>query len=253
MPKNSPAEVSCEAGTFAIPKSMSLGSPGGEDHHVGRLHVPVDDPPRVGVVQGLGQPRGQPKGLPPVGSLPAHPLVEGLALQVLEGDEQGVRVGVPPDVVDHHDPGMAEPGRHPGLRLEAALEALALVGGDRPAQADRLEGDRPPQRRVEGAVHDAHHPAPDLLLDLVPAEEAGADSARQVPPTGIARRPYSTRAPAAARDESFARMNEMIPGSSERKMTTATTRWMCLSMSGHGAAQEVADEGHAAPPSRCRR
>ena len=138
VPKNSPALVSCAAGTLAIPKSMIFGCPLGQHHDVGGLHVAVDDVLLVGMLEGLGHVRGDAQGLAPLEAAVAlHALGEGLALQVLERDVEGVAARVAADVVDDDDAGVGEAGGDPRLVQEALLEARAVLVGDREERGAR--------------------------------------------------------------------------------------------------------------------
>jgi hypothetical protein len=161
-----------EAGTLAIPKSMTFGSP----------------PARIMMLAGLMSrwmtarawacwrasatrpttrraSRHSSEAPSAVISASVRPL------EVLEGDEERARGRVPPRVVHDHDPGMGQGRGHARLGQEALLEEPALALGQGEGQAHGLEGHGPAQHGIEGAVDDAHHPAPDLFLDLVAAQD----------------------------------------------------------------------------------
>jgi hypothetical protein len=78
---------------------------------------------------------------------------------------------------------MVEAGGHPRLVEEALFESRAVLVGHREQEAHRLEGDGAAERGVEGPIHDAHHPAADLLLDLVAPQDPGAGFAHDAPRT----------------------------------------------------------------------
>ena len=101
--------------------------------------------------------------------MPPDPLLERLALDVLEDD-----VGAPVLLarVDHADDvRVAELGD--GARL--AAEPLELVGVRRDLAVHQLHGDLALERRVERAIDRRHPPGPDLGLEAVPAVQAHAD------------------------------------------------------------------------------
>ena len=109
----------------------------------------------------------------PVEGRRGNGLGERPALQVLHGDEQRPRLGVATGVVDHDDAGMREAAGDARLREEALLEGRVLLRRHRKGEVDELQGERPPQGRVEGFVDHAHHPAADLAADLVAADPRG--------------------------------------------------------------------------------
>ena len=138
--------------------------------------------------------RREAQGLPPIDATVAlDARGEGLALQVLEGDVQAVAAGVAAHVVDDDDAGMVEPGGDARLVEEALLEPRAVLVGHGQEQAHRLQGDGPAQRRIEGAIHDAHHPAADLFLDLVAPQDPGAGVSHDSPRTMRPRSAHDTR------------------------------------------------------------
>src|SRR5215208_7788573 len=100
---------------------------------------------------------------------PPQPLLERLALHVLEDD---VRVVVVLAEVDHgHDVRMAEAGD----RTRFAPEALELVGVRGDLAVQQLDRDPPLQGLVEGPI-DGRHPArADLFLEPEPSAEQSAD------------------------------------------------------------------------------
>ena len=92
-------------------------------------------------------------------------------LEVLEGDVEGVALGVAAEVVHGHDRGVREQGRRARLGHEARFEGRAVLVGGGEADVDRLQGDGAAEDGIDGAVDDAHHPAADLAGDLVPSED----------------------------------------------------------------------------------
>ena len=105
--------------------------------------------------------------LPPVEQLHRH-----------EGD-----VALAAHVVDRDDDGVADAAGRARLLQEARLEVGALLLGA--GERDRLDGDRAAERRVLGAVDDAHGASPQLAQDAEAAELHG-------------RRPRSFRQPQGA-------------------------------------------------------
>ena len=132
VPKNSPALVSCAAGTLAIPKSMSLGSPAREHHDVGGLDVAVDDAGGRG--RGAGR---RPGGRPGAGprATPIRPSRGSRSARVSPSrySRAMYRVSLPasrPTSCTTTIPGWFRPGGHARLGQEALLEGRALVLGD---------------------------------------------------------------------------------------------------------------------------
>ena len=117
----------------------------------------MHDAVEVGVVQGAGQAGDDAQHLGPG---QRHALRDELgqraALQVLQGDEERAGRVVAPHVVDDHDAGVRELGRHPRLGQEALLERLPLLRRHGEGQVDGLEGDEPLQGGVLGQVDYAH-------------------------------------------------------------------------------------------------
>ena len=141
-----------------------------EDHDVGRLHVPGDDPVEVGVVQGASHAGQAASRLPPLeAAASVGQLGEGASPEVLESDEEGARLAVAPHVVDDHDPGMLEARGHPRLREEPRLEGLAVFRAKGPGM-DRLQGDGAAKGGIVRHVDDPHGAAAQLASDLVVAD-----------------------------------------------------------------------------------
>ena len=153
------------------------------DHHVGGLHVAVDDAARVGVIQGGGHvadDAARRGGVEPAG---LDQVVDGLAVDVLE-DEEDV-LAILGDGVDVHDVGMMK-GRD-GLGLGHEAGTLAGVAAD--LVAHLLDGHAAGERAVRALEDHAHAAGADLAGDLVlPADEAGfsgASSARAEGPVRV--------------------------------------------------------------------
>ena len=90
------------------------------------LDIPVDNPPAVGVGEGLHDLSDEVQCLPPgqLASLLLHILLEGDAVDELHNDVIQLRgVG---HIVDRHDVGMGEHGDGLGLIVEPAAELLVL-------------------------------------------------------------------------------------------------------------------------------
>jgi hypothetical protein len=140
------------------------------DEDVLGLDVAVDDVADVGgaeragdldrVGHGLGD--GQAPG-------PADPLLEGLALDVLEDDVR--RRAVLADVDDPDDVRVVELRHGAGL----APEALELVGVGRDLAVHELDRDLALEDRVERAVDRRHPAVADLCVQAVAPGEQGAD------------------------------------------------------------------------------
>ena len=150
------------------PEVRDLGLARRQHDHVGRLDVAVNDAVAVSVVEGardLGD--GAHHDRPGHGAL-AREVGERLAAQQLEGDEERSRGRVASHVVHDDDAGVVERRGDAGLLQEAFLVGLQLarLGG----RLDHLEGHGAVEDGVAGLVDDAHRPAPDLALDLVPPD-----------------------------------------------------------------------------------
>ena len=97
-----------------------------QDHDVVGLDVPVDDPPAVGVAQGLDDLGDEVEGLPPVELVPLllHVLLQGDPVDELHDDVLHVRGAA--HVIDRHDVGVGEHGHRLGLLEEAAAQLGVL-------------------------------------------------------------------------------------------------------------------------------
>jgi hypothetical protein len=121
-------------------------------HDVGRLDVPVDQPGRVGDVQGAGDLRGDIRGDPGPDGAVVQPLAQRLAADQLHDD--GLDAVVAAGVVDADDRRVRQPCYRDGLLPEARDERL--VGGE--VRMEDLDRDGSPEDLV-GAAPDRRHPA----------------------------------------------------------------------------------------------
>ena len=133
---------------------------------VGRLEVAVEHAALVGVVNGVGHRRQQPRGV----ARRQGPRRLGETASLEEFHTQiGVAV-TDADVVNGHDVGVVEAGGGLGL----GPEALEVFGRrQRPGQ-QHFQGDDAVEALLPRLENDAHAAAGDLFLDLVIAEVAEA-------------------------------------------------------------------------------
>ena len=165
-----PAPDSSPSKRFASPRSATSGRAVPGEQHVLRLHVPVDDPVAVGVVE-----RGQhlQGDLTHLGRL--QPAVfeqdrpEVVPPDELHDHEVGPIGGAP--VVDPDDVRVAEDGR--GTRLPPEPINEPAVAGE--LGVEHLERDLAPQNGVVGPVDLAHPAGGDAGDDLIPAVDGGFD------------------------------------------------------------------------------
>ncbi len=172
-PEEVPArrQVSLLLGQSRDAEVQDLGLARGQEHDVGGLDVAVNDPLPMRVVQPFRHALHDAERLAPRhGAGRGHDRGERLAVQVLEGHEQRARFRIATDVVHDHDVRVGQARGDLGLREEPSLELFPLVGGDGEGEPDGLEGDGPPEDRVQGLVHDAHHSAADLAANVVAAD-----------------------------------------------------------------------------------
>ena len=143
-----------------LPFALALGH-----LHVLRLDVAVDDPARVGMVEGLAEIGADLADLA-VGELAGvgEP-GQGRALDQL-GDEQGVAVLLA-HLIEGDDAGMVEPRRGLGLAQHPPSRLAALL--------DRLDRDRTLEATVPGLVDDAEPAAADAALDQEAVEHERTD------------------------------------------------------------------------------
>jgi hypothetical protein len=126
---------------------------------VGRLHVAVDDPVPVGVVERVrdaAQRRERPPG--PQRALPQD-LGERRTLDVLHHDQDAL--GIAERVVDRHEVGVVERGSEPRLPFEPARHVLRAVG------VQALERDQPAEALVLGQEHRRHAARAEAAHDAV--------------------------------------------------------------------------------------
>jgi hypothetical protein len=132
------------------PEVHDLGPAVLGDHDVGALDVPVDDAARVGLAQSRGDLGGDVQGFGGLERAPSDPVPQGLALDVLHGDE-GALVAFP-GLVDDADIGMGERRRGLGLPQEPLFE----IGQLRKLRRQELEGHRALELEVLGLVDNPH-------------------------------------------------------------------------------------------------
>jgi hypothetical protein len=148
------------------------------EEKVGRLHVPVDEAPGVGVVEPAGNLAADGRGLrraEPV--TPVEDAPQAAACQELEDHEGGL---VLPPVVDRHDVGMVQGGGHLRLGAEAPEESGVVGQGG----VEHLDGDPALEPHVPGRVDAPAGPRPQGGHEAVPS---GQDTAGQI---GHAARPH---------------------------------------------------------------
>ena len=155
MPRIVPACVSpVLSAARAIPKSAILSVPSRAQQQVLRLHVAVDEPGRVRVLEAAAGLEREPDGLvrrqPPA---LVEQVGERLAVDVLH-DDVGPPVRLLAGVVDADDVRVRKPCRQPRLAQEPPAEAG--VAGE--ALREQLHGDRPVELGVAAEV-DRGHPA----------------------------------------------------------------------------------------------
>ena len=138
-----------------------LGLPARGHEDVRGLEVAVDDPLRVGRLEGVRDLGPQVEERAELERPLADPLRERLPLQQLHGDEVLALVLV--DRVHGADAGVVEGRGGAGLALEAR-ERVRVLGQLR---GQELERDVAAELRVLGLVHDAHAPAAELRRDPV--------------------------------------------------------------------------------------
>ena len=120
------------------------------DHDVAGLEIAVLDPLGVGRGQGVGERHGDLEELLERQAAGRNELGEGLALDVLHGEE-ALAVGLF-DRIDGDDVGMVERGD----RLDLALEAGEAVGIFGEGRRQSLQGDLAMQAQILGEVDDPH-------------------------------------------------------------------------------------------------
>src|SRR5439155_5716346 len=141
----------------------------GVDDDVGGLDIAMDDAPIVRVVErggGLPKEAEDARGLERL--IQGENLLDGGAWDELHGDVG--RVVLFSHVVDRDNAGMRQDARRPRFAKQALALFPALFGVADFAQANSLDGDFPPDGRIERAVHDSHRAATEFTEDLISAE-----------------------------------------------------------------------------------
>jgi hypothetical protein len=156
-------------------------------HHVAGLEVPVDHTVPVGLVQGVRDLGGVAQGLVQGQGTLLEPVVQRLALQVLQDEVVGAVLVS--DVVEDADVGMVQ--RRNGLGL--TLEAQAQVGVLGEMLGQHLDGHGAVEAGVPRPVHLAHPPGPQGAEDLV-GTQAGT---RTQGHAAVGSRRFSIRPPVA--------------------------------------------------------
>ena len=141
-----------------------------ENHNIVGLDVPVDNPPRMGVLQRLGDLGGKMQRLPPVEGAPLlHILFESQAVNELHHDI--VRIPGMVHVVHRYNIGMGQHGHRLALRMEPAAEVLV--------PAELLLEDFHRHKAVEpvtsGPIDHGHAAPADLLEYLITAIQQPSD------------------------------------------------------------------------------
>ena len=158
------------------PEVGHLGAALGVDQDVLRLDVAVDQP--LGVRRGRARGRPRSRRRPPrrsAGAQPVDPLLQRLALDVLEDD---VGVAAVLAGVDHRDHvRVGELGDRPSLAAEA-LDLVRLVGH---LAVHHLHRDPALKRLVARQVHRRHAAAAELRLEAVAPRQHGPDQAGREP------------------------------------------------------------------------
>jgi hypothetical protein len=138
------------------------------EQDVGRLDVPVDQPAKVGVVQGLGHRRHDGGRLRERGPALLDPAGQVGALDELRDDVAQAVVGAA-GVVNGDNVGVVEGGDDTGL----GQVGLDVLGAFDPAGVRDLDGDRPTQLLVEGQVDPAEAAFAQESHDAVAADPLG--------------------------------------------------------------------------------
>ena len=128
-----------------------LDVPVGAEHHVGGLHIAVDDPPRVREVQRLGHFGGDAERLVLRHPPSREPLLQGHTVHVLGRQERPSLVIA--DLVDLADERMIEVRGRLGFMEEPPVRPV----GHEPRQQE-FQRDFAIEREILGQVHLAHAP-----------------------------------------------------------------------------------------------
>ena len=134
-----------------------------QDHHIVGLDVPVNDPPAVGVAQGLGDLGDEVQRLTPVQlvSLFLHILLQGNAVDQLHDDVFQRRGAA--HVIHGHDVRVGQHSDRLGLIVEAAAELRIL----RQVLPQDLDGHQAVQPVTPRLIHLRHAADPDELKDFI--------------------------------------------------------------------------------------
>jgi len=172
-----------EVGTPGQPEVGELDLTVGVQQHVARLHVAVDEPARVNVVEPSRyrrHHRGRARRVQRTGPQGA---AQRLALDVLHDDDDAI-IGVE-DVKDRDEVRMAERGAHLCLAPQPLQPGLAQPG------VQALERDLPTQQSVVGEGHLAHAPPAQRAQLPVATQLEGGGHAEAIPgrgrPTNVVR------------------------------------------------------------------
>ena len=132
------------------------------DHHVGRLHVPVDDPQPVGGLETSGELQRDVQGFGDLHRAAAETLLQGLTLVIGHRQERpaGLRLA---HLQDRADVGMVQSGCGTGLHHES----LSSTRVTRQVRGQELQGDRTVETGVDRLVHDAHTASAEVLDEPV--------------------------------------------------------------------------------------
>ena len=151
---------------LARPKSRNVGMALVIQQDVGRFQVAVKDAALVGVVNGVGDLRHDPRGLARVVLEVSEGFFHPPAVDQLHAEVALILEGA--DLVDRDDAGVVECGDGLGFVLKAADLIVAGEFG----VADHLQGDLPVQADLPGAVDHSHAAPPEQTDQFVVADIA---------------------------------------------------------------------------------
>ncbi len=155
------AFLECSAGVFGQAEIEQLGVAARGDEDVGRLDVAVDDPFRVGSVEGVGDLDGGVEKQIELEGAAGDAFTKRLALEKLHGDESAMLVLA--DFVDGANVGMVQ-GRGAARFTLKALEGLTIVGE---GFGKKLQSNVAAQAEVFGFVDFAHATGAELAENAV--------------------------------------------------------------------------------------
>ena len=142
--------------------------PGGRQHDVARLQVPVKDAAAMRVLERVANLCADPRQLAQFERSPLQPRLKGAAGDVLH--DQEVHVVLCVEVEDGRDARMGQPGEHVGL----AAKPLARRRVCKRTAEDHLYRDVAIQVEVVRAIHLAHAAGADRLEDSI-VRKGGSD------------------------------------------------------------------------------